>query len=76
MSRLTRKFQITLPKPVRAALNVRSGEEVDFVISAGGRIQVVRKDKRAPFDKFVGLLKSVKTKDSDRIVAGLRGHKS
>ena len=76
MSRLTKKFQITLPKPVRQMLDVRSGEEVDFLIDHGGRVQVIRKDRKNPFDKYVGLLKTTGTKDSDRIVAHLRGHKA
>lgn len=76
MSRLTKKFQITLPKPVREVLNVGCGEEVDFVVDPRGHVRVIRKDKKNPFDKYVGLLKVLKTKDSDRIVSDLRGHAS
>jgi antitoxin PrlF len=37
---LTSKGQITLPKKVRDHLRVRTGDAVDFVISADGEIRV------------------------------------
>ena len=37
---LTSKGQITLPKTVREHLRVRTGDAVDFVISADGEIRV------------------------------------
>jgi len=37
---LTSKGQITLPKAVRDSLGVKTGDAVDFVVSADGEIRV------------------------------------
>jgi len=40
VSTLTSKGQLTLPQAIRARLNVHTGDTVDFVIEADGRISV------------------------------------
>ncbi|WP_428377171.1 AbrB/MazE/SpoVT family DNA-binding domain-containing protein [Lichenicoccus sp.] len=40
-SRLTSKSQTTIPQPVRAALRLREGDEVAYVIEAG-RVVLMR----------------------------------
>jgi AbrB family looped-hinge helix DNA binding protein len=35
---ITSKGQITIPKVVRQALKVRTGDRLDFVIESGGRV--------------------------------------
>ena len=37
---LTRKGQLTLPKPIREFLRVKAGDPVDFVIEDDGRVVV------------------------------------
>jgi len=46
---LTSKGQITLPKPVRDALELRTGDRVEFLIGADGTVTVlpVTSDVRA-----------------------------
>ena len=39
-SLLSSKGQITLPKTVREALHLHTGDQVDFVLSADGHIEV------------------------------------
>lgn len=39
-SLLSSKGQITLPKAVRVALHLHTGDQVDFVLSADGHIEV------------------------------------
>ena len=53
---LTSKGQITLPKRVRDALQVKTGDPVDFVIEPDGRIQV--KAGRHDITALRGLLRT------------------
>ena len=54
-SRLTSKSQTTIPQPVRAALRLREGDEVAYVIEAG-RVVLTRVQPDAtnddPFRSF------------------------
>lgn len=54
-SRLTSKAQTTIPQPVRAALRLRPGDEIAYIIE-GGRVVLtrVRPDKADddPFGTF------------------------
>ena len=45
---LTSKGQVTIPKPVREALGIDAGDEIDFVLAANGsvRLEVRRRDVR------------------------------
>lgn len=55
-SRLTSKAQTTIPQPVRAALHLRQGDEIAYVIEAGRVVLTrVRPDAGAddPFGAFV-----------------------
>jgi AbrB family looped-hinge helix DNA binding protein len=51
-SRLSRKGQITLPKPVRAALGLAPGEEVVFELRPGEA--VLRPYRRVPLETLLG----------------------
>jgi AbrB family looped-hinge helix DNA binding protein len=53
-SRLSRKGQITLPKPVRAALGLAPGEEVVFELRPGEA--VLRPCRRVPLETLLGRL--------------------
>jgi antitoxin PrlF len=48
ISRLTKKYQATIPKPVRAALHLKAGDTVAFDI-AGGSIRL-RKARKADLE--------------------------
>jgi len=53
-SRLTSKAQTTIPQPVRAALGLREGDELAYIIEAG-RVVLMRANKEAldvPFATF------------------------
>ena len=54
-SRLTSKAQTTIPQPVRAALRLRQGDEIAYVIEAG-RVVLTRVQPDAgaddPFGSF------------------------
>ena len=48
-SKLTSKAQTTIPQPVRAALRLRAGDEIAYVIEAG-RVVLTRARSDAPAD--------------------------
>lgn len=47
VSRLTRKYQATIPRPVRERLGVGAGDSIAFVLEADG----VRVRRAEPFDR-------------------------
>jgi len=48
--RVTRKGQVTIPKPVRDRLGIRPGSKVDFDLAEDGRafLRTIGKGRRAP----------------------------
>lgn len=42
VSKLTSKYQATIPKPVRDTLHLDAGDAVEFVIERGGGVRVRR----------------------------------
>jgi AbrB family looped-hinge helix DNA binding protein len=71
MSKVTAKFQVTIPRKVRAALNIMPGVKVGFV-EEGGRFYLVKNPDTDPIDKWCGRIKL--SKSSDELVAELRGY--
>jgi antitoxin PrlF len=57
---LTSKGQITIPQPVRRRLGLKTGDRVDFLFEAGGR--VVLRSKRIPFEELRGIVKTARRK--------------
>ena len=43
ISKITRNFQVTIPKDVRAVKNLREGDEILFVID-GNRVDMVKRE--------------------------------
>ncbi len=62
---LTSKGQVTIPKPVREALGIDAGDEIDFVLAANGsvRLEVRRRDVR----ELAGSLRAVDGKRLARL---------
>lgn len=60
---LTSKGQITIPQPVRRRLGLNTGDRVDFLLEAGGR--VVLKSHRTPFEELRGIVKTDRRKPVD-----------
>lgn len=71
VSTLTSKGQITLPKPIRDQLGLRSGDRLDFVVRDDGRLEVV--PIKQPATKLKGLLpkppQPVTLEEMDRAIA-------
>ncbi|MAG16064.1 AbrB family transcriptional regulator [Candidatus Woesearchaeota archaeon] len=62
MTTLTQKSQVTIPKQFRTALGVKPGDEVDFEMEHG-KVVLLKKPKKLPFDKWKGRLGRFKTDD-------------
>lgn len=72
-TKVTRKGQVTIPKPVRDRLKLRPGTAVEFSMAEDGRIVLSRADGRMPpsrFDLARGMAKRKMT--TDEIMALLR----
>jgi AbrB family looped-hinge helix DNA binding protein len=71
-NRVTRKSQITIPKPVRDRLGLRPGDEVEFIEDMTG-VRLRRRIGASPFAAYLGYLDEQRGVDPDRLVDELRG---
>ena len=62
MSKVTTKFQITIHKEIRKAINITPGTDVGFKQEAD-KFYLIKNNKMNPFDKWCGTLKLKKTTD-------------
>jgi len=46
MVKVTRKYQVTIPKEVRDELGIRLGDEIEFVKNEKGEFVIRKKEKR------------------------------
>jgi len=67
---VSQKGQITIPKPLRARLGIRSGQVLE-VREERGRLVMTKRASRDPFDKYFGVLKLGRR--TDEIMRELRG---
>lgn len=73
---VTRKGQVTIPKPVRDQLNLKPGSAVDFELAADGRVVLVKAGRksappRSQFERIRGSATVDMT--TDEIMALMRG---
>jgi len=73
---VTRKGQVTIPKPVRERLNIKPGSMVQFELASDGRVVLTKAGKKSAtpkgrFDRLRGSMKSDMT--TDEIMALMRG---
>lgn len=75
-TRVTRKGQVTIPKPVRDRLSLKPGSAVDFELAADGRVVLVKAGRkpaggRSAFARIRGAATGRMT--TDEIMALTRG---
>ena len=70
MSKVTAKYQITIPPEVRKTMKIIPGIEVD-IREENGRFYLVKSSARSPISKWKGALKVKKS--VDEIIKDLRG---
>lgn len=71
-TRMTSKGQVTIPKPVREAMDLKPGDEVDFV-PQNGQFVLTRRIREDPFSKWRGAFKSLAGVDVDELIEEMRG---
>ncbi|MBW1699160.1 MAG: AbrB/MazE/SpoVT family DNA-binding domain-containing protein [Deltaproteobacteria bacterium] len=71
MSKVTVKFQITIPPEVRDAMQIVPGTEIVFKRDKD-KFYIVKEVRQNPFDKWRGALKF--RRKTDAILAELRGY--
>ena len=71
MSKVTSKYQITIHREVRTALNIMTGLNVVFK-EEKGKFYLAKSTNYDPIEKWRGSFKGTKT--TDAIVAELRGY--
>ncbi len=67
---VSEKGQITIPKPLRARLGLRTGQVLD-VQERSGRLVLTKEDLHDPVDRVYGILKQGRS--TDEIMDKLRG---
>lgn len=75
-NRVTRKGQVTIPKPIRDRLNIKPGSAVNFELAPDGRVVLVKAGRKTAgrpdaFDRIRGSGKGGMT--TDEIMALTRG---
>ena len=68
-AKISRKWQVVIPKEVREYLALRPGDRVSFEVSRSGAR--IRKEEESPFDRYFGFLG--KEDSTDRIIKEMRG---
>jgi len=67
---VSEKGQVTIPKPLRLRMGIRTGQVLD-VNEERGRLVMTKRTPRDPYDKFFGVLKLGRR--TDEIMKELRG---
>jgi AbrB family looped-hinge helix DNA binding protein len=73
---VTRKGQVTIPKPVRDRLNIKPGSQVDFELAPDGRVVIVNAGRKAapPKSRFERIRGSATVKiTTEELMALTRG---
>ena len=77
-SKVTRKFQVTIPREIREALGINIGDKVVWELGENGVAILKRAEVRKSLDEFRGIWRKhpliKKFKDSVRATRWLRGH--
>ena len=73
-TRVTSKGQVTIPKQVREHLGIRAGTPVEFAMTDGGRVVLMKARGRAKPSRFARIRGSATVKlSTDEIMALTRG---
>ncbi|MDA8230094.1 MAG: AbrB/MazE/SpoVT family DNA-binding domain-containing protein [Magnetospirillum sp.] len=71
---VTRKGQVTIPKPVRDRLGIKAGSAVVFELAPDGRVVLIKVEAGRPVSRFEALRgRAGKGLSTDEIMALTRG---
>ncbi len=68
-AKISRKWQVVIPKEVRESLALRPGDKISFEVTRSGAR--IRKEEESPFDRYFGFLE--KDASTDKIIKEVRG---
>ena len=68
-AKVSRKWQVVIPKEIRERLVLRPGDRISFEVS--GSAVTIRKEADSPFDRYFGFLG--KGVPADEIIKEMRG---
>ena len=68
-AKVSRKWQVVIPKEIRKHLVLRPGDRISFEVS--GLKTTIRKEKDSPFDRYFGFLR--KDVGTDELIKEMRG---
>ncbi len=68
-AKVSRKWQVVIPKEVRERLALRPGDRITFQVS--GSLTTIQKEKGSPFDRYFGFLG--RKAATDEIIREMRG---
>ena len=68
-TKISRKWQVDIPRQVRDNLSLRPGDRISFEIIRSGA--TIRKEEESPFDRYFGFFE--KEGSTDRIIKKMRG---
>jgi antitoxin PrlF len=71
-AKITTKGQITVPKPVRDRMGLRTGDELEF-IEEDGIYRIKKCLPPTPLKKFRGFLRDLTGHDPDKVIEEMRG---
>jgi len=68
-AKVSRKWQVVIPKEIRKSLDLRPGDKLQFQVTKFGI--KMGKEEESPFDRYFGYLK--KKGSTDKIIKEMRG---
>lgn len=69
---MTVEGQITIPQEIQAQLGIAPGDEVELLCD-GNEVRQRKPDADEPFTRYRGFLKNLAGRDTDEIIAEMRG---
>jgi len=68
-AKISRKWQVVIPKKVREVLALRPGDRISFEVTRSGT--KIRKERESPFDRYFGFLG--KDASTEKTIKEMRG---
>ncbi len=73
MPKVTQKGQVTIPKPIRVFLDIKTGDDVVFDVEEGEVLLRKTASSHKNLENYLGFLSHLEGKDPDELTDDLRG---
>lgn len=74
VTRLTKKFQTTIPRPIRTIKGLEPGDKIEWILNDDGTVTMRKVVDDREVERFIGIIKTKKT--TAEIMAELRGERN